>query len=94
MSSLPIWRRCLFSAGVIGLFASIVIMAIGVARAHQTTDYLEQARIAIPFIRWGTLCSLISLLLSGFGPGLGRWIALICSALLLAWWLLIAVPIY
>jgi hypothetical protein len=70
------------------------MMAIGVSRAHQTTDYLEQARIAIPFIRYGTLFSLVSLVLAGFGRGWSRWLTLIFSTLFFIWWLLIAVSIF
>ena len=91
---LPKWRWCLFAGGIICFLASSGAMAIGVFRAHQTTDYLEQARIAIPFIRWGLLCSIVSLVLSGFGRGLGRWMALVCAALFVAWWLGVAESIY
>ena len=93
-NSLPKWRRCLFLGGIVCFLASSASMAIGVFRAHQTTDYLEQARIASPFIRWGLLCSIVSLVMSGFGRGLVRWIALVCAALFVAWWLAIAESIY
>ena len=72
MRPLPVWRWCFFHGGVICLLGSIGIMAIGASHAHQTTDYLEQAWIAIPFIRRGLLCSLFSLFLLGFGRGLSR----------------------
>lgn len=91
---LPRWRFYLFSGGMTCILASITSMAISAFRAHQTTDFLEQARIAIPFIRWGLLCSFFAVILSGFGRGPGRWIGLISSTLLLMWWLLIAVSIY
>jgi hypothetical protein len=94
LKPLPLWRWCSFSGSVISFMASLAFMANGVSRAHQTTDYLEQARIAIPFICWGSLCALLSLCLSGFGRGMGRWAALICSAFLLAWWYGIAISIY
>jgi len=94
MKSLPKWRQLFFSTGAISFITSIFIMVVGVHKAHQTTDYLEQARIAIPYIRWGTLFSLFSLLLSGFGRGWKKWVALVFSILFFIWWLLIAESIY
>jgi hypothetical protein len=91
---LPLWRRLLFYAGGICFIVSIIIMAIGVSRARQTTDYLEQARIAIPFIRCGLLSSLFACLLSFFGRGTGRIVGVIFSTLFLLWWLLVAESIY
>jgi len=94
MKLLPTWRKLFFCAAGFCFLLSIIIMGIGVSRAHQTTDYLEQARIAIPFIRCGLVSSLIALLLSFFGKGPGRLVGALSSALFLSWWLLIAESIY
>jgi peptidoglycan/LPS O-acetylase OafA/YrhL len=91
---MKMWRRLFFYAAGVCFAASIIIMGIGVSRAQQTSDYFEQARIAIPFIRWGSLLSLLALLLSFFGRGAGRLIGILLSALFFAWWLLIAESIY
>jgi hypothetical protein len=69
-------------------------MAIGVHGARQTTNYLEQADIAIPFIRLGSLLSLVAFAFTWFGKGMWRAGAVVVSALLFAWWLLIAISIY
>jgi hypothetical protein len=82
-----------YAAGIVAA-VSATSMGIGVSRAHQTTDYLEQARIAIPFIRWGTSSSLVALLLSLFGKGYTRVVAVLILGLFLLWWLLIALSIY
>jgi hypothetical protein len=88
------WRRILFGIGGLCFVASLIFMEVGVAKAHRTTDYLEQARIAIPFIRSGLLWSAIALVFSCFGRGATRVASVVVSALLLSWWLLIAESIY
>ena len=94
MKALPLWRRLFFYAAGIFVMVSAAIMEIGVSRAHQTTSYLEQTRIAIPFIQWGTLSAFIALLLSFFARGFARVIAVLVLGLFLLWWLLIAESIY
>ena len=83
-------RSALFAGGAAGVLLSISILITGFFRSFRTTDYLEQSREAIPFIRWGLGSATAGLLLCCFGTRWLRIAGLSAAFLLSLWWFFIA----
>lgn len=83
-------RRWLFGAGLCFIAVSLVIYVLGWAQPLRSTDYLEQARQAIPWIRGGLLSSLCGFVLCLFGKKAHRLFSASGAAILFGFWLLIA----
>lgn len=87
-------RIGLFACGLAGALFSLSLVIGNFLRHVDTIDYLKQADEAVPCIRLGFGCALLSFPLCFFGKRWWRIASLGLGLLLIVWWYLIAESLY
>ena len=82
-------RRTFFSFGVVSILVSIGVLIGSYTREVKSTDYLQQARDAVPWILWGGCSALLGSTLCSFGKGVYRGLGISIGAILAMIWLML-----
>jgi len=82
-------RWPLFSLGVVAILISLGALIGSYTREIKSTDYIQQAREAAPWIFWGFGSAVAGTCLCSFGKGLYRTLGIWVGAALIMVWLLL-----
>ena len=82
-------RRVLFKLSIASITTSLAVLVGSYLRHPRSTDYLEQANEATPWILWGLGAGLLGFILSLFGRRYTRLVAAIFALGLFTFWVLI-----
>jgi hypothetical protein len=89
MPELITTRRVLSLFGSVALLVSFGVLIGTYTRDIKSTDYLQQAREAVPWLFWGLGSAVVGTALSSFGKGVRRTFGVSIGALLSIFWLLL-----
>ncbi len=86
-------RLATFSIGCLALGVSVVILIASFLQTATPADYVQQAREAGLWVRWGMATSLMALLLCCAGTGGFRVAVMLVAFVLLSFWFFIGVSL-
>ncbi len=86
----PRIRSVLFCFGVTSLLVSIGVLVGVYVRPVTSTDYMQQARDAVPWLLWGMGSAVVGAGLCSFGRARLRTVFVVLSGLMAGVWLLLA----
>jgi hypothetical protein len=82
-------RSGVFVCGIAGIIISMAVVVGSYLRPINTTDYIQQAEEAVPWVQSGFLSAMAGLVLCFFGKKWWRVAGVSVALLLLIWWFLI-----
>jgi hypothetical protein len=90
----PQARRILFVCGLTSLLLSFGVLIGSYLRPVTTHDYIQQAKAAVPWVRWGSAFVLIAFILCFFGRKWLRGASILFALALMFIWYGLGISLY
>lgn len=85
----PAPNSILFACGLCSIALSIATLVVTYTKTVRATDYMQQTYEGIPYFLCGLGSTAIGVVLSHFGRGVWRTVAIVAGSVLSGFWLLL-----